>query len=363
MSFYNLLTKGLREPELSGHDGPYLMMQGANEYKLVRVNGEGDIITERKSVIPDSIFCTVQNEEEDSFTVSLKEIAQPISFDHTFPASRSTLVISDIEGNFNALYGLLLSNEVIDLNYNWTFGNNDLVILGDVTDKGENVTQCLWLIYHLEHEARSAGGRVHYLLGNHEVMDICLDLRYVHEKYLALAQRISHVNDYSVAYHHLLEHNNVLTNWVKNKNCVEKIGDTLFVHAGISPQLLQRKLNLKQINWLLREHIHWQNPDELCGLLMSSYGPIWYRGLVSDDHTEYDKAPESFVDKALDFYEVERIVVGHTIVDHVSADYHGKVIRTDVLHAKNKFSDESQALLIENNKLFRVDALGKKESI
>jgi len=363
MGYYNLLTKGLRELELSGHDGPYLMTEGKDSFKLIRVNRDSEIIMETKSPLPDSLYCVVENEYEDAFTVSLNGIVPPtISANCIFPATSTLLVISDIEGNFNAFNGLLLSNDVIDLNYNWTFADNALVILGDVTDRGENVTQCLWLIYHLENQARAVGGSVHYLLGNHEVMDFHLDVRYVHEKYLALAHRISRFNDYPLAYHQLLERNNLLTVWMTGKNCVEKIGNTLFVHAGISPQLLGMKPGLREINSRLRAHLNKQEPDELSALLLSSYGPIWYRGLVKEQR-EYQKAPESFVDEILDFYKVKRIVVGHTLVDSVSTDYHGKLVRTDVLHAQTKFSEKSQALIIHEDELYRVDARGKKESI
>jgi hypothetical protein len=362
MSDYGLLTKGLREPELSGHDGPYLMTEGNDAYKLIRVNRDGDIIMEAKSLLPDSLYCIVENEYEDSFTVSLNGIASPKISSGVFPATSTLLVISDIEGNFNAFYGLLLSNGVIDLNYNWTFADNALVILGDVTDKGENVTQCLWLIYHLENQARAAGGRVHYLLGNHEIMDFHLDVRYVHEKYLALAHRISKFNDYPMAYHQLLEHNNLLTGWMTSKNCMEKIGDTLFVHAGVSPQLLAMKLSLKEINSCLRAHLHKKKPDEVSALLLGPLGPIWYRGLVKEQ-PEYRRAPESFIEEILAFYNVKRIAVGHTLVDNVSTDYHGKIIRTDVLHDTRKFSAKSQGLMIHEGELYRVDAMGRKENI
>lgn len=41
------------------------------------------------------------------------------------------LAISDIEGTFSAFRKLLQGNNVIDDNFNWTFGDGHLVLTGD----------------------------------------------------------------------------------------------------------------------------------------------------------------------------------------------------------------------------------------
>ena len=46
------------------------------------------------------------------------------------------------------------------------------------------VTEVLWLIYSLEEKAKAAGGYVHYILGNHEIMNMSNDLRYVQNRYM-----------------------------------------------------------------------------------------------------------------------------------------------------------------------------------
>ena len=67
-----------------------------------------------------------------------------------YPSPEKLLAISDIEGNFNALQSFLKNNGIVDSNYNWTYGNGHLVLVGDFVDRGNNVTQVLWLIYKLE---------------------------------------------------------------------------------------------------------------------------------------------------------------------------------------------------------------------
>ena len=50
------------------------------------------------------------------------------------------------------------------------------------------VTEVLWLIYSLEEKAKAAGGYVHYILGNHEIMNMSDELDYVQERYIQHAQ-------------------------------------------------------------------------------------------------------------------------------------------------------------------------------
>jgi hypothetical protein len=82
------------------------------------------------------------------------------------------IAISDIEGNFMAFTETAAANGVIDTNFNWTFGEGHLVLTGDFFDRGTQVTEVLWLIYSLEEKAKDAGGYVHYILGNHEIMNL-----------------------------------------------------------------------------------------------------------------------------------------------------------------------------------------------
>ena len=94
-------------------------------------------------------------------------------------------MISDIEGNFGAFRKLLQGNRVIDENFNWTYGKDHLVLVGDFVDRSTMVTEVLWLIYSLEEKAKAAGGYVHYILGNHEIMNMSDELDYVQERYIA----------------------------------------------------------------------------------------------------------------------------------------------------------------------------------
>ncbi|NIM64009.1 MAG: metallophosphoesterase, partial [Acidobacteria bacterium] len=52
-------------------------------------------------------------------------------------------------------------------------------LVGDLIDRGAGDRAVLDLLYKLQQQAPESGGRVHVLIGNHEVLNLVRDLRYV----------------------------------------------------------------------------------------------------------------------------------------------------------------------------------------
>jgi hypothetical protein len=197
-------------------------------------------------------------------------------------------------------------------------------------------------------------------------MNLTSDIRYVSKKYIALAKLVSGIDDDEDAYNYLMSNTNELVKWIKSKNTIEKIGQNIFLHAGISQDLVDTNLSLTKINDLVRAYIGGDLKDDPnaiknSNLIQGRMGPLWYRGLVAGRKEYYKKASIKEVDAILDFYTVKHIIIGHTIVsDIITSDYNGKVIRVDIKHPKEKFSGKSSALLIENGKYYRVDDKGAR---
>lgn len=102
-----------------------------------------------------------------------------------FEAPR-VVAVSDVHGDFEALVATLTAAGVIDDARAWAAGDAALVITGDLLDRGPESRKAMDLIMALEAGAAAAGGQVHMLLGNHEVMNLVGDLRYVaDEEYAA----------------------------------------------------------------------------------------------------------------------------------------------------------------------------------
>jgi len=332
----------------NGKDGPYIVHD-----TVYWVNSENKLIKQEKFGL-DSLVVRADNLDANEFYVSINSNYEIPESEYDLP--EKMVVISDIEGKYDAFAGFLYANKVIDVNHNWIFGNGHLVLVGDFVDRGKNVTQVLWLIYKMEDQARLNGGQVHFILGNHEVLNFQGKHNYNRDKYIKVAQEISGEKDKNKAIKYMFSENSELGQWLATKNVIEKIGDYLFVHGGLSHELLAFELTLAEINQIVRSKFHGSEDVETkkTNFLYGSKGPFWYRGLAMAS-LNYTKIKPSELDAILTYYDSKMMVVGHTIVEKISSDFESKVIRIDVPHGYKKFSGKTKGLLIENGKEFIID--------
>jgi len=89
------------------------------------------------------------------------------------------VAIADVHGDFDAFVAILRHIGLIDQQNHWIASNTTFVQVGDLLDRGPKPREVLDLMMALEQEAPPAGGRVLPLFGNHELMNIMGDLRYV----------------------------------------------------------------------------------------------------------------------------------------------------------------------------------------
>lgn len=289
-----------------------------------------------------------------TFNIKLKYEHKPEPSEYEEP--EKMIVLSDIEGNFDSFRQLLQANQVIDKDFDWVFGDGHLVFCGDMFDRGQQVTECLWLIYTLEEKARLQGGYVHFILGNHEIMNLSGDTRYIHAKYRENERLLN------TSYTQLFNIESELGRWLRSKNVIEKIGNKLFVHGGIGRDLNNVDLSLETINQTARlyydkESIARASDNvELRKLFSSNTSPFWSR----DYYKEEIKVGVNTVDSTLNKFKVSHIITGHTVVaDTISVHFGGKVFNTDTKHQFKK----SEALFIKDTEFYRTDLLGNRKRI
>jgi hypothetical protein len=266
------------------------------------------------------------------------------------------LAVGDIHGHYDALVNYLMTNEVIDDKLNWIWGDGHIVFLGDVFDRGNEVTESLWFIYQLDLKARKHGGRVHMLLGNHEVMVMLNDTRYLNRKYEILSNYF--MRDYAEFY----GMDAVLGNWLRTRNTIIKINDNIFSHAGISPAIFNRRISLEKINTLIREFLAVKAdtpmPEaDLTSLVLNNEGPLWYRGYILDGIGGTKSITEKQVTNILKFYDASKIIIAHTEVKRMISLFDGKVIAIDVPIRTDETVPE--ALLIDSGKFYRLTGNGE----
>ncbi len=344
---------------LQGTDGPYVIGD-----QVYRVTQDGQFL-QHSIRRGDTLTVIVDNADEDQFPIVLQDTLTPPPDRYDMP--ERMLVMSDIEGNFNAFAGLMQKHGVIDDQFKWTFGAGHLVLTGDFVDRGEQVTQVLWLIYKLESEALRQSGRVHYILGNHEVMNFHGNASANKGKYIRAAQLISGNDTVAVATRFIYSEKTALGRWLRSRNIIEKIGPYVYMHGGISPDLLKYRVSIADINRLAKTNwnkIGSKQPDESQAedFITGSKGIYWYRGLATATD-DYPKITGPELDRVLAFYGGEKLVFGHTLQDTITLDFGGKTINTDVRHGSGKEDAKTMGLFIENGIEYVVDGRGSKKRI
>jgi hypothetical protein len=263
-------------------------------------------------------------------------------------------VISDIHGNFNKYINLLRSAGIIDKANNWIFGKGHLVVLGDIFDRGDNVTEILWHLYGLEKQAYKAGGMVHVLLGNHEMMIFDKDLRYISDKY----RKVEEVTGSS--YSEFYSTNSVLGLWLRSKPIIITINNILLLHAGISTDLSKRYSEVSAINQIIRNALAGKDvrsDSDTTGLnyLTHDKGPFWYRGYFTDQNFD-----EESIDSILYYYNRRHVIVGHTPSEHIRSFYGNKLIGVDSGIGNG---EPGEMLLIKDGYFYVVNKTGKRSRI
>ena len=306
-------------------DGPHVLWQDGKQPIVFYLCGR-EIPMARPSprdTITFTGFCT------DSTTEYRVPTRPPTPDRDTWKNVPRILALSDIHGEYDAMVTFLQQAGVVDSAGHWTWGDGHLVIVGDVVDRGNRVTECLWFLYRLEREAARAGGRLHMVLGNHELMVMRDDLRYVNEKYTEGIVRYAGMH-----YRDLFGPDMELGRWLRSKPFVLKLNDIIFVHGGLAPELVTRGLSISKLNTIARASIDISSValvfSDLPSLLFGSTGPLWYRGYLFAQNGRYTATTDEELDAVLRYYGASTIVVGHTDIGQLMRLHDGKVFAIDV---------------------------------
>lgn len=337
-------------------DGPYIFYNSDGTARIVSVD-VGGVISDKVVPAPKAgdKFTVTEHDGAHSFEVTLHETCRP---EWKRPAPEKMFIMSDPHGRLDCVLSLLQGNGVIDSDLHWSFGEGELFVIGDVMDRGKDVVQIYWLLYELEAEARAVGGRVSFVLGNHEPMVLSGDVRYTKKKYLELADSLG------MEYRKMLGPDTELGQWLATRNAMEIVGDALFVHAGLGQDFLNRNLEIPYVNKTISRGLFMTKDErkadsEELYYMFKSLSPIWYRGLVLKDK-KYFPADEIVLAYALTRYGVDRIYVGHTIFRDVKSRFGGRVVGVNVDNALNRAKGRGRAVLVEGGRLFVVTDDGRR---
>lgn len=348
------------------------------------------------------------------------------------------VVIGDVHGDFEDFCSILKRAGLVNDQNHWIASKTTFVQPGDTIDRGPKSREVMDLLMQLQKEAADSGGRVVPLLGNHEVMNIIGDLRYVSTQgYAEFAdndsekRRQSAYQDYAawrqkygsfltglkqpvlpatqeewmsahppgfVEYREALSPEGAYGKWLRTHDAAAKVGDTLFLHGGISPSVASMPID--QINSEVRQELTdfdrtinelvkrkavlpfftiqeiavgaqaelqskrgdaAKNPEYhnmLVRLLSFSTwlcvkddGPLWFRG-----YDQWSESDGQQLAKIISGYGVAHIVVAHTVQkgSHIRSRFDGKVFLIDTGMVYKDKGGKPSALDIQAGKFTAV---------
>jgi hypothetical protein len=248
-------------------------------------------------------------------------------------APRRIVAFGDVHGDLSATRRALRLAGAIDDHDRWIGGHLVVVQTGDQLDRGGDEQAILDLFERLRGEARKAGGAFNPLLGNHEIMNVSGDLRYVTKEGFADFVGAAPMNPADSALQSFPPEARprmaaflpgrpyalLLSNW----DVIHVEGDNVFVHGGILPSHVAYgidKINEEARAWLRGE-------QAFPAILDGSDSPEWLR--------LYSQSPDSAacaeLAGVLKEMGAHRLVMGHTVQKNgISSACDGLAWRIDV---------------------------------
>jgi hypothetical protein len=311
------------------------------------------------------------------------------------------VAFGDPHGAYEELVTTLRGTGVVDEELRWSGGKTHLVSVGDLLDRGDYGRQVMDLLIRLQGEAAAAGGAVHVVLGNHEVMNLTGDLRYVSEGDYAQFGETSRDGLPAGFFERraAFAPEGDYGRWLLGLPGAIIINDTLFLHAGVSTLL--DGLTLESLNASVRQDVRrfaegWhvlleagvvsdrdgfraiiarasdlpRGADPRVaeageaiaaaarGLPFSPDGPQWYRGnIFCHPFTE-----TSMVERILGQLGATRVVVGHTVTSDRRINHRlgGRLIAADTGMNTAYYRGGPAALVLEDGEAWAWSPDGRQ---
>ncbi|KAF9110477.1 hypothetical protein BGX27_006301 [Mortierella sp. AM989] len=223
--------------------------------------------------------------------------------------SNRIVAVGDLHSDLPQTLAVLKLAKVIDEDSNWSGGKDTLVQTGDIVDRGPDTIAIYNLFDKLRKQAHEAGGKVVNVYGNHEVMNLGGDLRYVTEEDYASfggRQKRKEAWDIRTGWLGQMIYSNFNITYVHN-------GHTVFSHGDMEPEWA--RLGVDTLNHLSREEI-WKSNYRYApifqehGKICMAIGPIWSRVHATEEGGEEEACKR--IEETKKALGVNRLISGHT---------------------------------------------------
>ena len=221
------------------------------------------------------------------------------------PAVRRIIVIGDIHGDWNALKSALIAAGVTNKHNDWIGADTHIVQVGDLIDRKSRTgtgsdekseRRILRHLISLRHKAALKDGYVHLLLGNHEIMNVMGDFRYVSSMGMT-----DFGGNRALAFK---PGGKVARFMACNMNSVVQIGNWVFSHAGIT-EYISRTYTIDQVNKYVRSYLLGNGSLNRDHELMDIF---WHRKYSTPSATTCNT-----INTSLKYWQAKNMAIGHTV--------------------------------------------------
>jgi hypothetical protein len=280
-------------------------------------------------------------------------------------STERVVAVGDVHGAYTNFVAILRAAGVLDNRDRWIGGRTILIQTGDILDRGDDSRRVVDLMRRLERDAQRAGGRVLSLLGNHELMRVLGDWRYVSPGELRAFRRTDSEELREQVYANVaagakerataakmpfddrafreqfmkevplgfIEMRQAFDGgeygmWVKARPTMAIVNGIAYMHGGVSEKAAP--MGCDGINSAVSKELAGLPvpPERIPDLLAAAEdGPLWYRGLAQEPEDTFAPA----LAKVLEQVRARGFVIGHTPVlpGRVATRFGGRVVQID----------------------------------
>ncbi|KAL4590970.1 hypothetical protein LXL04_003917 [Taraxacum kok-saghyz] len=277
--------------------------------------------------------------------IFLPDPPSPPLFQTSFPSPDRLIAIGDLHGDLLKSKQALRLAGLIDSNDRWSGGSSTLVQVGDVLDRGGQEIKILYFLEKLKREAVKSGGNVITMNGNHEIMNVDGDFRFVTPSgldeftnwadWFCIGNNIKRLCDGSEKPRDLYDgipssfprvkqeyakgfrsriaalrpQGPIATRFLSKNLTVVVVGESVFVHGGVLPNHVV--YGLERINEEVRDWIIGLKDKVASSLVRGRNSLVWMRKFSNEVAKDCDCSMLEHVLSTIP--GARRMIMGHTI--------------------------------------------------
>lgn len=237
---------------------------------------------------------------------------------YEYPSANRIIIIGDVHGDLKRFKKILIEAKIINNDLEWIAADPNTIVvqLGDQIDSLNRIDnlkdwekikdiEMINFTHHLDIIAKTKGGAVISLIGNHELMNVLGNFSYV-----------SKLSNFETR-QNFFKPSGVLSHMLSKRPIIIKIGDLCFCHAGLTKfhmdTLINNNKDVSYINniwkrFILNGKVNLEDHDIFNKILLGQDGILWCRNLDN----------EETVSEILNKIGCTYMFIGHTTVNNIS---------------------------------------------